>query len=236
VLVERPVGFKEPIEPGTTARPEPVARVDLAGYIPARSTDPKTSNNRAELAEVLAALLALPYLNLPEYSAPEITIWSDSDLTVKCGNGEWARKKNVDLWLIFDDLSRETKDQLPIPITLRWLKGHAGNTFNEAADKLATLAAFDFDQGRYAQLRAAQLTSGREMPGRAALEPEGQGREPSTTIGTDYAVVLSTHLDGGGQPSAGRGRARGDYLLRTRTGHSYRGQGGPSGAAGGRPG
>jgi hypothetical protein len=48
----------------------------------------------------------------------------------------------VDLWLIFDDLYKEAKGQLPVPIALRWLKGHAGNTFNEVADKLATLAAW----------------------------------------------------------------------------------------------
>jgi ribonuclease HI len=217
------VGFKEPIEPSLSSRPEPVARMELAGYIPARTTDPKTSNNRAELAGTLAALLALPYLSLPSYTAPEITIWSDSNLTVKCGNGEWARKKNIDLWLIFDDLSRDARGQLAMPVALRWLKGHAGNALNEVADKLATLAAFNFDQGQYAQLRAAQAATGKEMPGKVADSPDDQPAEdqeqPPTTLAT-YTIVLMTDLDGG--PSASGGPATGHYLLQTRAGNTFR--------------
>jgi ribonuclease HI len=214
------VSFKEPIDPTTSSRPQPVARVDLAGHIPARTTDPQTSNNRAELAGVLAALLAFQHLALQGYTGPEVTIWSDSDLTVKCGNGEWSKKKNTDLWQIFDDLIAEAKDLLPCPVALRWLRGHAGSTFNEAADNLATLAALDFDQDRHARFRAAQAATGREMPGRAAIGTQVEPPEPpvaTAKIPLDYSIVVDTG------PSSSGGLVASHYLLRTRTGQSLKG-------------
>ena len=48
-------GFAEPIDALSARRPEPRAHLRLGGYVPARADDPPTSNNRAELAGVLAA-------------------------------------------------------------------------------------------------------------------------------------------------------------------------------------
>jgi hypothetical protein len=48
-----------------------------------------------------------------------------------------------------------------IGCTLRWIKGHAGAQWNEEADVLATRAALEFNEQRYAALRATQAVTGR---------------------------------------------------------------------------
>ena len=44
-------------------------------------------------------------------------------------------KKNKDLWLAFDALSKIYK------VKFHWVKGHANNPFNNRCDELATAAA-----------------------------------------------------------------------------------------------
>lgn len=137
------VGFSEPVDKYTPKRLTPQARLDLGGHIRARKSEPPTSNNRAEIAGVLAACEALRQLAQMGFSAPHITIWSDSQYVVNCGVGGWQRKKNTDLWPIFDCLMQEVK-RWAGPFELLWVKGHAGNLYNEAADKLSNSAALDF--------------------------------------------------------------------------------------------
>jgi ribonuclease HI len=159
-------GYDESIDENKSERPEPYARIDLAGYIPARRTEPPTSNNRAEIAGILAACEALRQLGLRGYRFQRVTIWSDSQYAVNCATGVWKRKKNTDLWPIFDRIDREVRTWAA-EFSLKWVRGHAGNRHNEAADVLATRAAFNFDLGRYNAFRAAQQATGKEMPGKA---------------------------------------------------------------------
>ncbi len=99
--------------------------------------DDNTTNNRMELA---AAINALSYFN----TTKEIRLITDSKY-VKDGIQSWilnwkkngwkttAKKpvKNKDLWINLDELISKHK------ITWEWVKGHAGNTYNEKADYLA---------------------------------------------------------------------------------------------------
>ncbi|MBK9497351.1 MAG: ribonuclease HI [Xanthomonadales bacterium] len=89
----------------------------------------ETTNNRMELTAVIEALkwhaLSMFYQS--------VSIYTDSDLTVKCGNRLWKRKKNLDLWAAFDKY-RPHHDHA----RLVWVKGHAGNVWNEMADQLCT--------------------------------------------------------------------------------------------------
>ena len=102
----------------------------------------KTTNNRMELLAVIEGLQAL---NRP----CEVTVFSDSKYIVDAVNKGWARRwqangwkrnkreraLNPDLW---DELLRLLDEHT---VSLRWVKGHAGNPGNERADALAVAAS-----------------------------------------------------------------------------------------------
>jgi len=104
---------------------------EISGY------DPKTTNNRMEMA---AAIEALKLLKKP----CNVTISTDSSYLYK-GMTEWlagwlkknwlnASKKpvlNKDLWLELYELSKIHN------IRWKWIKGHADNKYNERCDHLA---------------------------------------------------------------------------------------------------
>jgi ribonuclease HI len=192
-------GFKESIDDTTPERPEPHARLDLGGYIPRRTSEPSTSNNRAEIAGILAACEALRQLGLRGYGFRRVTVWSDSQYAVFCATGAWKRKKNTDLWPILDEILREVEDWAP-KFSIKWVRGHAGNRFNEAADELATRAAFNFDPGQYAAFRAAQRAAGKEMPGEYRVPSDD--RPPTTDDGTQrIAASADPPATGNRQPA-----------------------------------
>ena len=96
-----------------------------------------TTNNRMEL---VAPIMALKKIK----NSSEITIYTDSTylkdgITIWINN--WRKNgwknankkpvKNKDLWIMLNNL---TEKKL---IDWKWIKAHAGNKFNELADKLA---------------------------------------------------------------------------------------------------
>ena len=99
-----------------------------------------TTNNRMEL---MAPIMALRKVK----KASTIIIYTDS-IYLKNGITTWIKNwekndwknskkkpvKNKDLWLKLNRLSKEKI------INWRWVKAHAGNKYNELADKLATEA------------------------------------------------------------------------------------------------
>src|SRR5579883_3006638 len=95
---------------------------------------PTTTNNRAEIAAVLAVLsLAPPTLPL--------TVYSDSEYTIKVAQGIYKMKANPDLWSIY----RTLIGRRSAPISFEWVRGHAGHDLNELADELAGLGAWNDD-------------------------------------------------------------------------------------------
>jgi len=99
-----------------------------------------TTNNRMEL---MAPIMALKKIKVNS----EIIIYTDS-IYVQKGITEWIKRwekngwissnkkpvKNKDLWV---ELNKATEKKL---IFWKWVKAHAGNKYNELADKLATEA------------------------------------------------------------------------------------------------
>ncbi len=111
------------------------------GHIPQA---PTTTNNRAEIAAVLAVLsLAPPTLPL--------TIYSDSEYTIKVAQGTYQMKANPELWELYRKLLSYRKQ----PPTFVWVRGHAGQAHNERADELAGLGAFNGEVEAYRQWQAS---------------------------------------------------------------------------------
>lgn len=105
----------------------------------------KTTNNRMELLAAIVALEKLKVLNA------DITIYTDSKYLCDAVNKRWvfgwekkqfSGKKNQDLWMRFLRVYRQHS------VRLEWVKGHAGNVWNELADQLATKAADDKENHR----------------------------------------------------------------------------------------
>lgn len=98
----------------------------------------KTTNNRMELLAVIKAIETLK-------STHEIEVISDSKYVVNSINkwvygwemSNFTTCKNPDLWRRYVEVSK------PHAIQCTWVKGHAGNHFNEIADKLASNAAYN---------------------------------------------------------------------------------------------
>ena len=99
-----------------------------------------TTNNRMEL---MAPIMALRKIK----KASKVIIYTDS-IYLKNGITIWIKNwekngwksvnkkpvKNKDLWITLNNLSKEHV------IDWKWVKAHAGNKYNEIADKLATNA------------------------------------------------------------------------------------------------
>jgi ribonuclease HI len=97
-----------------------------------------TTNNRMEL---LAVIVALEVLKNP---GTDVTVYSDSKYVVDSVEKKWVfnwvktnfkDKKNVDLWKRFLLIYPKHK------VKFIWVKGHAGNLYNERCDVLAVSAA-----------------------------------------------------------------------------------------------
>ena len=104
----------------------------------------ETTNNRMELTAVIASLAALKTMS----EAPrQVVVYTDSQYVQK-GMTEWISTwkrnswrnsgkqpvKNKDLWLRLDALAEG------FPISWTWVKGHAGNEYNERCDAMTQKA------------------------------------------------------------------------------------------------
>jgi ribonuclease HI len=107
-----------------------------------------TTNNRMEL---LAAVLALEALIDLALSPESVTVYTDSQYVQKgmvLWINSWKRNgwrtserkpvKNQELWLRLDELGAM------FGVAWQWVRGHAGNEFNERCDQMARMAMAKF--------------------------------------------------------------------------------------------
>ena len=102
----------------------------------------ETTNNRMEL---LAAIKGLSALNQP----CKVTLYSDSKYLIDCITKGWVYGWRKNNWIKSDkkpalnvDLWNELLALLEKhDVSFVWVKGHAGNEYNERCDALATAAA-----------------------------------------------------------------------------------------------
>lgn len=103
--------------------------------------EPLTTNNRMELAAAVEALRDIKGRLAPPLGA--ITVFTDSQYVQKGISlwvNSWKRNgwrtsakepvKNQDLWQALDALSTELR------VRWSWVKGHAGNEYNELCDQM----------------------------------------------------------------------------------------------------
>lgn len=83
-----------------------------------------TTNNKMELMAVIETLKNFPN----EFN---ITIYSDSLYVINCAKNIWKRKKNIQLWKLYDSFLNNRN--------IEWIKikGHSGDKYNDLVDTLA---------------------------------------------------------------------------------------------------
>jgi ribonuclease HI len=167
--------------------------------------EPETTNNRMELQAAIAALQALKRPSVvefhtdSEYLRQGITEWIE-----KWARQDWVLKggkpvSNVDLWQALWPLVKKHE------IEWHWVKGHAGNEFNERVDQLAR-------QARLAITPAAQLADdvprlyvrssckGNPGPGGwgAVLEQDGETEQASGSAAatTNNRMEITAVIEG----------------------------------------
>jgi len=118
----------------------------------ASGADPQTTNQRMEITAVLEALRSLRPPAGPA-GPGGIDVFSDSTYVVNCFRDRWwagwqrrgwlnSQKKpvaNRDLWEPLIELALDPA----VPVRFHWVRGHAGDRWNEVVDQLATAAAAD---------------------------------------------------------------------------------------------
>jgi len=112
----------------------------------------ETTNNRMELTAVIMALRALEIMkSKPEAGIPRQALVVTDSQYVQKGITEWIKTwkrnswrtsdkspvKNKDLWVELDSLAGE------FPLQWEWVRGHAGNEFNEICDAMTQEAIGD---------------------------------------------------------------------------------------------
>lgn len=112
-----------------------------------------TTNNRMELLAIISVVNALPY-------GSSVTIHTDSQYCIKALDTGYP-EKNLDLVDKYDDIVTQNN----IKVKFKWVRGHAGNRYNEECDRMA--------RAEYAKMIASPVE---ETPQEEAIPPKRKVR------------------------------------------------------------
>lgn len=155
----------------------PVLYIDIAKGVP-----PREAYNSSNQAELRALMTTLKWILEKGKDLTKVYIYSDSKYAV-IGSNEWLEKwarnswrtasgseiKNKRMWMETEDLLDKVRKQCVDGFVLDWVRGHNGDTGNEAADVMATkakaMAAKDSDeQIEYLSIPQGYWKVGNESP------------------------------------------------------------------------
>ena len=139
----------------------------------------QTTNNRMELMAAIQGLEAVP-------AGSKVVLHSDSSYLVNTMTKNWKRRVNHDLWERLDTLSGSHN------VEWRWVRGHNGDRWNEAADRLA-VAAMNIAAGR-----ETGATSEPTNPADSLTHIDDEGRARMVDVGdkpvTDREATAKGHV------------------------------------------
>ena len=139
----------------------------------------QTTNNRMELMAAIQGLKAVP-------AGSKVVLHSDSSYLVNTMTKNWKRRVNHDLWERLDTLSGSHN------VEWRWVRGHNGDRWNEAADRLA-VAAMNIAAGR-----ETGATSEPTKPADSLTHIDDEGRARMVDVGdkpiTDREATAKGHV------------------------------------------
>ena len=138
-----------------------------------------TTNNRMELMAAIQGLEAAP-------TGSNVILYSDSGYLVNTMTKNWKRRVNHDLWGRLDALSGSRN------VEWRWVRGHDGDRWNEAADRLAVSAM------KNAAGDISGATSAANKPADSLTHLDEQGRVKMVDVGgkpvTDREATARGHV------------------------------------------
>ena len=119
--------------------------------------EPRTTNNRMEITAAIKGLESVP-------AGESVKLHSDSQYVVNTMTRNWKRRANTDLWAMLDaEVARHY-------VEWRWVRGHAGNPYNEQADRLAVEEAKKHaDAGHHDRFRQSSAVATATAPTRPRL-------------------------------------------------------------------
>ena len=137
-----------------------------------------TTNNRMELMAAIQGLEAAP-------TGASVILYSDSGYLVNTMTKNWKRRVNHDLWVRLDALSVSRS------VEWRWVRGHNGDRWNEAADRLAVSAMKIAADGNSDDTSLNAPSSDSRSPD--SRSPDSNSPDPSSPA--DNPAITLTHLD-----------------------------------------
>ncbi len=151
--------------------------VDGGNKTPVSGGEPHSTNQRMEIMAVIKGLGSIA-------AGATATVHSDSQYVINTMTKNWKRNANRDLWAQLDGLTKERR------VLWLWVQAHAGNHWNEEADRLAG-AAMQAAAGPRASNQTASpapTLTHLDAEGRARMVDVG-GKPDTQRTATAQAVV-----------------------------------------------